>query len=380
MKRKLIVFLSLCLCLILLTFPSCAFADTESDLNDKIDEGLGNIDFGGVEEIADDAIGGVVAKIKEILDGNFDGAESFLAFLGDVLFSDVKTLLPTLATVLVICILCGLIQKNKGSFISEGTDNVIYFVGFAVILVSVITSLFGIYKSVSGLLGRISALTDACMPIMLTLMIANGGNVTASVYQPGVAMLSGTVINIVSNVILPLTAFGLVFTVISNLSDNVRVTKMSAFFNSCSSWLLGIIFMVFSAFMSVQGITAASIDGVSVRAAKFATKNYIPFLGGYLSDGFDLIVASTSLIKNAFGLVSLLLLLAALLSPLINIIAYNLGLQLVAAVAEPLADKKYISFLSAVSKNLTFLAVLVIAVAFMFFIMVMLAVYTANGV
>lgn len=82
--------------------------------------------------------------------------------------------------------------------------------------------------------------------------------------------------------------FGLAFVVVSNISSDLRVTKMADFVNSASSWILGIVFTLFSAFTAVQGITAATVDGVSYRAAKFAAKNYIPILGGYISEGLIL--------------------------------------------------------------------------------------------
>ena len=202
----------------------------------------------------------------------------------------------------------------------------------------------------------------------------------SSVCQPSMVMFSIGVIEIIRNVVLPLSIFALVFSVVSNISSNVKVSKASTFLNSASNWVLGIVFMLFSAFTSVQGISAASIDGVSYRAAKFATKSYIPILGGYLADGFDIVVASTSLIKNAFGAVTLLMLLFTLIKPLIAILCVNLGLQAVAALAEPIVDDKYVKMLSGISKTLTFLAVLIIAVAFMFCILALIAICCANGV
>jgi len=199
------------------------------------------------------------------------------------------------------------------------------------------------------------------------------------VYQPMVALLSGTIIKGISQVILPLATFSLAFTIISNLSDNVKIGKLTGLVNNTSSWLLGITFMLFSAFMTVEGISATSLDGVSIRAMKFATKNYVPMLGGYLSDGFDMIVASATLIKNSFGLVTLLMLFGIVLSPILNVLAYKLTLQALCAVLEPVCDKRYLGFFSSINKNLTFLIVLLIAVSFMFSFLLTLTIYTANG-
>ena len=141
---------------------------------------------------------------------------------------------------------------------------------------------------------------------------------------------------------------------------------------------MGITFTVFTGFMSIQGLTAATIDGVSIRAAKFATKTYIPILGGYLADGFDLILTSCVLIKNCFGVIVLMVLLSVALSPILYIIVFNVGLHAVAAFTEPIADSAIVGFLTDVGKSLSILLVSVIAVTFMLFIMVMLIIFTAN--
>ncbi len=376
MKRLLMI--ALIALLVVLCLPQTAFADVLDELNDEIDEGLENIDFSEMEELGQPFYHSFVEKVKQIINGEFDSAQSFLDVLS-VLFADnLRSIFPQLAAIFCVLIVCGLVRRTSGGFISEDTEKVISFVGITVVITSVLTLVADAYKQVATLLSQVALLTDAAMPILLTLVIANGGNAVSAVCQPAMVVFSSVVINVIKTVILPLSVFGMAFVVVSNLSDNVRVSKASGFLNSASSWILGVMFMVFSAFTTVQGISASSIDGVSVRAAKFAAKNYIPILGGYISDGFDIIVASTSLIKNAFGAVSMLMVFFMALKPLITLVCVNLGLQALAAVSEPIADEKYVKLLGGISKCLTFLSALVIAVAFMFCILALIAICSAN--
>ena len=382
MKYKLITIL-LILCavgIVLLGCPTCfATSEIEDKLNETIDGQLGNIDFSGVNQFADgNFVKDVVEKIKLILSGDFDDVSTFINFVLSLLFDNFSKSLPTLLGAFSVVLLCSLLTTNN-AFVSKGNQKLIYFVGFVVVIVLIFSDLWDIYQQVYSSTSQLSQLVDTSMPIMLTLMIATGNKVTARVYQPMVALLSGTVIKCISQIVLPLATFSLVFTIISNLSDDVKIGKLSSFITGTSSWILGITFMLFSAFMTVEGISASTLDGVSIRVMKFATKNYIPMLGGHLSDGFDLIVASATLIKNSFGLVALLLLLSVVLSPILNILAYKLTLQALCAVLEPVCDNRYLKFFGSVSKNLTFLIVLMIAVSFMFSFMLTLTIYTANG-
>ena len=377
MKWRVVV---LAILVALLFVPYFAHADVMSDLEDNIDEGLNNIDFSNVDGVASGFVGSVLEKVRSIINGEFDSAESFWQMLGQMFSEGVGELLPQLVAITIVLIILGLIRRTSGGLISESTDSVVSFVGVTVVLLAVLSLIVGLYREVYEVLFQVATLSEVSSPILLTLLIANGGNALSSVCQPSMVMFSTVVIAIIRNVVLPLSIFALIFAVVSNISSNVKVGKMSSFLTNASGWVLGIVFMLFSAFTSVQGITAASIDGVSYRAAKFATKSYIPILGGYLAEGFDVVVASTSLIKNAFGAVTLLVLLFAIVKPLVSILCVNIGLQAVAAVCEPIVDDKYVKMLGGISKTLTFLSVLILAVAFMFCILVLIAISCANGV
>lgn len=378
MKRTLIIVI---ISILLLSVPSqFAFADTLEDLENEVKDNLGEIDFSDVENIANGHVGDVGGKVLAIINGEFDSAETFWVLLAELFADGLKSVLPSLAVIFAVITILGLIRRSSDGMISQSTNEVVGFVGVTVVLVTSLGLVASSYKQIYQLLSEISALAETSMPILLTLLIANGGNLASSVCQPSMVVFSTVVIKLIQTVVLPLSVFATIFAIVGNISSNLKVNKMSGFLSNASNWILGCLFMVYSAFTSVQGITASSIDGVSYRAAKFATKSYIPILGGYLADGFDVVVASTSLIKNAFGVVVLLVLLFMIVKPLMSVVSLNLGLQCVSAVCEPIADERYVKILNGLSKSLTFISVLTLAVAFMLCILMLIAINCANGV
>lgn len=370
----------LILLLLAISFPQVVYADLQQDLTEQVQTGLGNLDFSQVETVSGGYIGDIVEKISQIINGEFDSVQSFFEMIFALFSQNLADILPKLVSIFVILVLVGLMRKTSGGFISPATDTVVSFVGRAVILVTLI-SLFGdVFNQVSQILADLAVLADASMPILLTLIVANGSTNLSAVCQPSMVMFSGVIIGVVRNVLLPLTLTATAFSFVSNLSQNVKMTKLSTFLNNTSSWILGILFTVFSAFTSVQGITAATMDGVSYRMAKFTAKNYIPILGGYVSDGFDIVLASTSLIKNSFGVVLLTVVVLMIAKPFLTILTLNLGLQAVSALSEPVVEGSNSKIFASITKSLTFLSALLIAVAFMFAILVIVAISCANGV
>lgn len=375
-SRLLVTILLLVLSSIFL--PSVVFAEeTLDELYRQVEEGLDNLDFSAVDEVSGSFFESFAEKVQQIINGEFDETQSFFQLLAEFFAQDVADIFPQILSVFCVLVICGLVRNASDGFISNDTAKVVSFVGVSAVLVSVLSMVINVYGQVAELISQISALSDAAMPVLLTLLVANGG-VSSSVCQPSMVVFSSVVISVVQNVVLPLSIFGLAFVVVGNLSENVRVSKTSEFLNSCSSLILGVVFMVFSSFTAIQGVAASSVDGVTYRAAKFAVKNYVPILGGYVSDGFDVVVAGTSLIKNAFGAVTMLVVFYLTVKPLISLLCVKMGLQAVAAVSEPLADARYVKILSGFSKNLTFLSALVVAVAFMFCILTLVAISCAN--
>ena len=386
-KKYAVWLLFLCVLLICSLAPSVyAESDVEKELNETIDEQLGGIDWSGLEDYFDGLgeddnklfDGSFLKKIK-ILGGEMDTtAASYLGFLGDVFLGEFNKVLPSLLSVAAICILSGLINRTKTTLLSDSTGELINFVCYGVIILLVLSGVWELLDSTKVTVLRIKQLTNVAMPILLAMMSATGAAVGTKVYQPSVALLSSGITEIIANIILPMFIFTVVFSVISNLSKNIRLDKLSDFFKKTSVWIVGISFTVFTGFLTVQGLTSSTIDGVSIRAAKFATKNYIPILGGYLADGFDLILASSVLIKNSLGVVVLILLVITIMAPVLKIVVFNLALSFVTAIVEPIAGDRIVGFLSGVGKNLTILLVSILAVAFMLFILIMLIIFSAN--
>ena len=374
--------------------PSPAYAaQSEEEIFEQLDESvkdqLEDLDMSALDDLlaqlGEDGqaiFGGnsFAEKVQSVLDGEFiqDGG-GFIESFFKLLFSEILDMLPLLASIAVIAILCGLVSHMKAGFMSESTGQIVFFVCFAVVVVLALVCAVNLVNVAGDAINGMKKQMNAAFPILLTLMAGIGGTVSVKAYQPAVALLSGGVVEIVSTVVLPLFIFTLVFSVVGNLSKSVRLGKLTDFFKSASTTVLAVTFTVFTAFLAVQGLTAGSFDGVSIRAAKFATKSYIPILGGYLADGLDLILAGSVLIKNSVGVAGLLLLLSTVLMPLLQILGVCFGFKIVAAVIEPVSDSRLTSFLTGIAKSMNMLIAALLAVAFMYFISVMLLIFTSNA-
>lgn len=376
--------------LLFVTVSVCALSVNNSvvkadELSDNIEEQLNNLDLSGLEEYLNIILDkpaefDFASSIRNLLNGEYDLSYlNFPQYVLKVMLDNIFSAMPTFLSILAIAIFCGIMQSIKSSFVSEGISDMIFFVCFLSIVLLLSSEVISIWKTTQITINNMAKLSEIMSPIILTLMIASGGNVSASVYKPAVAFLSNGVVNVIMVIVLPLIAVMSIFAIISHFSQSVKLTKFSELATSIIKWIMGLIIAIFGLFLSVQGITSATFDGISVKAAKYALSNSVPIIGGFLGSGFDLMIAGSVLIKNAIGVVSVVGLLYLILSPVLYMIAFSLLLKLVAAVTEPITDQRLSNFCMAVSKCITYMIVAIIAVGFMLFITVLLMIFSANA-
>ena len=361
--------------------------ELEQELEDEIDNQLSDLDFSSLEDILKALTEGEIAifgnssfidKLQNLIKGNFDDGTSLWTALLTTFFDNLLSLLPIISIIIAVSLVGSMLQGLKPYNNGKSMSSIIHFVTYGIIVVLVLSITVRMVSLTTNTLQSMKSQMDAIFPILLTLLTAIGGTASTTVYQPAMALLTGTILNLFTYVLLPIFIFSVVFSIVSNLSNTVKLDKFTSFFNSTYKWLTGLIFTVFTAFLSIQGITAGSIDGISIRTAKYAIKSYVPILGSYISDGMGLVLLSTNLIKNAVGAAGLFLLLATILSPLIEIILFMLALKLIAGIVEPLGNKQIANFISSLSKSMVLLIALIIGTAFIYLIMLGLIMCSAN--
>ncbi len=367
--------------------PAVAVAG-EATIGDAVGEGLDSLDLKefdafikslGEKERSVLGFSSVKTFLRVLCDGNSGNfLGNFVNALKTTALEYIGICIPSFLTIIVVCILCSILSALTSNFKKQSTVEVVMFVAYATAVIIVLAIVTDVVITVEKTISLLSKLSEILFTILLTLLTALGGVTTVAAFQPFLAFLSGGIMKIISAIIVPAFVATNLFAVVGNITKDVKLDKMSAFFKSGASWLLGIVFSLFMAFVTAQGITGAAFDGISFQAAKFALSTYVPILGGYLSDGFDLALAGAVLIKNAAGFTGIIILLAIVVFPLLKLVILTLLLKLTAAVTEPLGEKKVSQMTLSVSKNMSLLAASLIGAGFLILVMFMLILGSCN--
>ena len=284
-----------------------------------------------------------------------------------------KVMLPAFAVILAVTLLCGVLNSVKNGFLKSTMTDIIHFAAYLSVGAVLLSVLISVLQAGFSAIGSMQRQMQIIYPILLTLIAASGGAVSAGIYRPAVAFLSSAVCEMFTAVVLPTSVVVIVLTFVGSLSDEVKTSKLGDFFKSVNKWLIGLALGLLGIFLTVQGITAAQYDGISLRAAKYLVSGSVPIVGGFLSGGLDLVLAGSALIKNAVGSFAVFLLFGAILRPVLLFAAFQLFLRLSAAVAEPVGGR-ISAFLSRLASDCGFFLAGLCCIAFLYFLTLILLV------
>lgn len=357
-------------------------------LSDAVRDAIDGLDTKGLDKLIDSLdeeqrralnIDDVKELLRELVSGKpTDFFGNMLDLLASTLGVYFMGFVPSFVTIIIICLLKNMLGGLTGDFVHGSTTEVVHIVCYCAIILILMTGVISVMGTVVDTITAMTALSRALFPILLTLLSMLGGAAAVATYTPFMATLSTLIMNLITSVILPAFIATIVFSVVGNISSNVKLDKLVRLVKSSSTWLIGIVFGLFATFLTVQGVTGGVADKFGFNVAKFALSSYVPILGGYLSDGFDLLSASLVLVKNAVGYVGVLVLVATVLFPLVRVVLFALTMRLASAIAEPMGDGRVSGLLHTVAGDMNLLITALMGVAFLFFILLMLLIGSCN--
>lgn len=377
--------LALLLALFTAAPPACAESgqarQTES-LSEGIDSVLSGIDFSALTDVRVSLSGtdegmGVREAVKALASGETVSAEALVSSVLGAFFREIEGLGALMLTIMLPVLLSSLMTHTiagDGETLGGLTQNVC----FVLILIPIVSLVIAELTHTRETITSMTAHMEKLLPLLLTLLTAVGGNASSAFFHPVVVAASGSMVFLAREVILRLVMCTCAVTAVNHLSERMHLTRMAQLLRSAVCWLLGVSFTVFLGAMSLQGVCSASLDGVAIRAAKYAVDNFVPVVGGMFSDTMDTLVGCTLIVKNALGVASVLVLLGALMGPLVRTLASVFILKISAALLEPVADAQITTAIGDFSRTLVLFLITMLCVGTMYFLLIVQMLLVGN--
>lgn len=389
MKRKIFIGILAVVFLIISSSWVMALAADKMDNPGILDTQMENIDIAEMQQLLNSLnqeVKGYIPElnagdmIKALARGKMDiSAGQIISGIGRYLFAQVLANINLLVKLLVLAIIYAVLRNIQNSF-GNGVTGELAQIVCMLVLIAIAVQSFSVAVDIgSSVIDKMVLFMQALLPVLLALLVAMGGITSMALLQPVIAVSIGVISTFLKDVLLPVIFFSAVLAIINNISEKFHLSRLASLLKQGCIAVLGLVLTVFTGIMSIQGVTASTIDGVSIRTAKFAVDSFVPVVGGLLSDTVDTIMGCSLLVKNAVGAFGLISLFVIVAFPVLKIISLVLVYKICAAVIEPIAQGPLVKCLNDMSNSLLLLFAAVISVAVMFFISVTIIIGAGNA-
>lgn len=380
--KKIIKYISILIILILLLFlPNKVFADTEEEIMDSTQE---EFNINGFIKEAQKYTGEFFEDIdlnnllSEAIKGNVNNKTIFQKIL-QMLGKEVSTSLKTLVSVLVIIVIHGILKSITDSLENKNISQIIYFVQYILIVTLIMSNFTEIINLVKNTANDLVGFINVLMPLLLTLMVYTGSITTSSLLEPIILFAINLIGNLIKNILIPVVLIIVVFSIISKISERIQVEKISKFLRSSIVWGLGVLLTVFVGVVSLEGTLSSSVDGITAKTAKTAVSTVIPVVGKILGDVVDSVLGCGIILKNAIGLVGVIVVIGICIAPIIKIATLCIMYSLASAIVQPIADNKIVKVLDEMSGVFKLLLGILCALSVMLIVGITLVVKISNS-
>ena len=287
-----------------------------------------------------------------------------------LLFKEVKTVLSMCITIVVIGIICSLIKNLQSAFSSDSISEIAFYACYALMII-VLTRTFIISLDLAkDIITEISGFMSKLLPILVVMLGVAGGFTESATMDPIVLGTTIIIPKIYLNIILPLILVTFVLQFTNNISTEPKISNLCSLVKSAVLWIQGLILTVYIGLLTVRGITASTIDAVTLKTAKFTIDNFIPIVGKTFSDAITSVAGYSLIIKNAIGSVGLIVLILIIIYPIIKIFLSSIILKISSSLLEPIADKRITKAVFSAGDSLVLILSSVLCVSLMFFVLI----------
>ncbi len=347
--------------------------DYEEILKEQFNNIASQEDLNQIVKDAQSLTGGIAGRftpdkiLQSILEGEsiFNNSQTIETFK-DLVLVEVRSALFLCAEILTICIVIGILKGLSTSFKTKSISNISLLVCTMIIIGISITSIKETYNLALDTTGTMVVTMELLTPILIGILIATGSVTSGTILSPMIIASITFISYFVRKIVLPALFIACILELINCLTEKDYVNKLSKLIKNLSLAVTGILLVVLTGIITIQGLLTETSDGLLLNTAKYSLSNFIPIVGGFTSDTVELFLRCMTSIKSVVGIFGIIIILLLLAVPIIKILAVALIYKLTAALAEPITDSKLCASINDMSNCIISMASIMFFTSLMF--------------
>ena len=374
----------LCLCILFALIPlNVQASDNMENVQELwMDEFLDMANVSKIDQILEDIFPQDHVSFRELLELLLNEektipAEKVVTFLDDLFFKAIRNNRTAIIFLFALALISALFSNFANVFQSKQVSSIGFYIVY-LLMISVCLQAFRLTASdIEVSMERLLTFMEFFSPIYFISMAISVGSISAIAFYNIVILLIYGAELIIFRILLPLVNVYLIMQILNYLSEEDVLSKCSDLIKTVVEWSVKCLIAVVTGISLVESILAPAIDTVK-RNGLTKGMEMIPGLGDVIGGTGEMLLGVAVLVKNGIGAAGALIIIGICLIPIINMLVVAFLYKGLAAVIQPLAEKRFTETIHSMGEGCFLLLKIQVAVAVLFLITIGIAVKAAG--
>ncbi len=188
-------------------------------------------------------------------------------------------------------------------------------------------------------LEQLNSFSMVLLPCLSTASFVSGAVTSAGVKYGASMLFFDGIIGVMLKFAVPILYGYLAVMLSARMTDNPMLQSMTNLLRQGMKWVLILISVCFTLYLSITGLLASTADAAAAKTAKTVLSSALPVVGSILSDASAALLGGAAMVRNGVGVIGLLAVLALCVTPYLTLGVHYLLYRAAAILAQSYCGK-----------------------------------------
>lgn len=328
--------------------------DEQTELQKEAEETIWKeFEFSEIEDLLDDIFPEKKTDFQDLIKKMLSGqTEPSLQVIGEMIsdqfFYEWKSSKAGMVHILLIVIVAAVFTNFSNVFQNKQISEISFYVLYLLLITIGLNSFRILIVSASENLERLIGFMKVLGPVYFLAVAFAAGSSTSILFYNLVLLLIYLVELVILNFLIPFVQVYIVVKVMNNLSEEDYLSKFAELCETVIAWTLKTLLAGVTGVNIIQGLLSPAIDSLK-RSVVGRSAEAIPVVGDAIGGVTEVMLGTAVLIKNGIGVAGALVCIGICLVPIIQMAVVTLLYKLIAAMIQPVSDKRIVGCISSIA-------------------------------
>lgn len=325
------------------------------DETETAEELLKEINLADVQKMLDDFMGADSFSMKEALIKLTRGERAFSKeavqeFVYRFFFYQLDQEKELFVKLILLILLSAVFTSFAEVFENNQIGDISFFVVYLLFFTILMDSFSKMSSSLEKTISWMTEMMKGLAPAYYMTVCAASGAASAVVFYEGVLLMVWGIQWLLLTVLLPASGMYVLLQLVNSLSREEMLGKMAELLNTVVSWGLKSLLAAVVGLQIIRNLVAPVMDSVK-RGLLSKAAGALPGVGNAVNMVTELVVTSAVLVRNCLGVVILVVFVLIGAGPMLHYGILSLLYRLLAAVAQPVSDRRMVRALGTMGEG-----------------------------